>query len=353
MDKKKKEALIIALAEKGETYRDITKKAGVSPNTIKAVLNRAGLDQTTSITSRVFELYSQDKTPLEVAIALGIKAEEVLRYQHEYFMLLGCYEFTKVYPQIKDNPWAYVNLVKLAQNSGVNDDDVAELLDIAKGHLPRVRLEYDRLKAELNSLEDEKSNSAREHQRLCKEISEMKTIVDQLQLTIRESKEENSRLELQKIKLQNFVKNFQDKSLEYNKVKQAIKGQLEYVLADRRQLIRMAVQAVIEILRADPQKFRTFYYNQSTVQPANNEEPLLVEAKQIYEKILESNTNKIVTTVIDNISPMSTFGQKELCGEQAFHPNFDAIENNSNNANNALYDNTITKLQDDDYTDVS
>jgi hypothetical protein len=141
--------------------------------------------------------------------------------------------------------------------------------------------------------------------------------------------------------------------LEYNKVKQAIKGQLEYVLADRRQLIRMAVQAVIEILRADPQKFRTFYYNQSTVQPANNEEPLLVEAKQIYEKILESNTNKIVTTVIDNISPMSTFGQKELCGEQAFHPNFDAIENNSNNANNALYDNTITKLQDDDYTDVS
>jgi hypothetical protein len=29
MDKKQKEALIIALAEKGETYRDITKKAGV------------------------------------------------------------------------------------------------------------------------------------------------------------------------------------------------------------------------------------------------------------------------------------------------------------------------------------
>jgi lambda repressor-like predicted transcriptional regulator len=40
MDKKQKEALIIALAEKGETYRDITKKAGVSPNTIKVVLNR-------------------------------------------------------------------------------------------------------------------------------------------------------------------------------------------------------------------------------------------------------------------------------------------------------------------------
>ena len=51
MNGKQKEALIIALAEKGKTYREITKEAGVSPNTIKAVLNRAGLDQTTSISS--------------------------------------------------------------------------------------------------------------------------------------------------------------------------------------------------------------------------------------------------------------------------------------------------------------
>ena len=54
MDKKQKEALIITLAEKGETYREITKKAGVSPNTIKAVLNRAGLDESTSMHSRAF-----------------------------------------------------------------------------------------------------------------------------------------------------------------------------------------------------------------------------------------------------------------------------------------------------------
>ena len=51
MNGKQKEALIITLAEKGKTYREIAKEAGVSPNTIKAVLNRDGLDQTTSISS--------------------------------------------------------------------------------------------------------------------------------------------------------------------------------------------------------------------------------------------------------------------------------------------------------------
>lgn len=78
MDSKQKEALIIALAEKGKTYREITKEAGVSPNTIKAVLNKAGLNQTTSESSRAFELYVQQKTPLEVAIALNLEADKAI-----------------------------------------------------------------------------------------------------------------------------------------------------------------------------------------------------------------------------------------------------------------------------------
>ena len=146
MDKKEKEALVLAMLEKGESYRDITQKAKVSPNTIKMLANRAGLDESTSISSRTFELYVQQKTPVEVAIALNLEAEKAINYYHQYFMLLGITEFTKAYLQVKDNPWPFVNLVKLAQNSGIRDGEVVELLKIANGYLPRVRLEYDRLK---------------------------------------------------------------------------------------------------------------------------------------------------------------------------------------------------------------
>jgi hypothetical protein len=73
----------LALAEKGKTYREITKEAEVSPNTIKAVLNRTGLDETTSIHSRAFELFSEGKTPLQVAIALNLEAEKIMRYHYE------------------------------------------------------------------------------------------------------------------------------------------------------------------------------------------------------------------------------------------------------------------------------
>jgi lambda repressor-like predicted transcriptional regulator len=104
MDKKQKEALVLAMLEKGESYRDISRKAKVSPNTIKAISNRAGLDETTSISSRAFELYVQQKTPVEVATALNLEAEKAINYYHQYFMLLGITEFTKAYLQVKDNP---------------------------------------------------------------------------------------------------------------------------------------------------------------------------------------------------------------------------------------------------------
>jgi Asp/Glu/hydantoin racemase len=69
---------------------------------------------------------------LDIAIKLNIEAEEAIRLQRQYIILLGCTEFTKVYPQIKDNPWPYVNLVKLIQNAGMSDGEVIELLKIAR-----------------------------------------------------------------------------------------------------------------------------------------------------------------------------------------------------------------------------
>lgn len=46
-------------------------------------------------------------------------------------MLLGITEFTKAYLQVKDNPWPFIDLVKLTQNSRMKDGEVVELLKIA------------------------------------------------------------------------------------------------------------------------------------------------------------------------------------------------------------------------------
>jgi hypothetical protein len=202
MDKKQKEALVLAMLEKGESYRDITQKAKVSPNTIKAISNRAGLDETTSISSRAFELYIQQKTPLEVAIELNLEADKAIHYYHQYFKLIFITEFTRVYLQIKDNPWPFVNLVKLIQNSRMSDVEVVELLRIANRYLPRVRLEYDRVKeeinlskAELNSWKAATSNEARVYQQFCDRNLTLKKREDELQHSVNELEAKESELQ--------------------------------------------------------------------------------------------------------------------------------------------------------------
>ena len=198
MNKKQKEALVLALAEKGATYREITKKAGVSPNTIKAVLNKAGLDESSSISSRAFEFYVQQKTPVEVAIELNLEAEKAINYYHQYLMLLGITEFTRAYLQVKNILWSFVNLAKLVQNAKIGEGEIVELLKIANGYLPRIRLEYDRVKEELNSRKAElsswkaaTSNEVRVYQQFCDRNLALKKREDELQLYINrlESKE--------------------------------------------------------------------------------------------------------------------------------------------------------------------
>jgi lambda repressor-like predicted transcriptional regulator len=91
MDRKQKEALVIALYKKGKTYREIARQAGVSPDTINATLIKAGLDQVSSVASNAFELYDKQKTPAEVAIELGLNADEAIRIHPRLFQAFRFY----------------------------------------------------------------------------------------------------------------------------------------------------------------------------------------------------------------------------------------------------------------------
>ncbi len=168
-----------------------------------AISNRAGLDESSSISSRVFELYVQQKTPVQVAIALNLEAKEAIRFHQEYIMLLGLTEFIKIYIQIKDNLWPFVKLVNLVQKARIGEGEVIELLKIANGYLPRVRLEYDRIneeinsvKAELNSSKAELNNTVRIYQQFCDQNLELKNREDELQYSV--DKLEAKESELQK-----------------------------------------------------------------------------------------------------------------------------------------------------------
>ena len=118
-------------------------------------------------------------------------------------MLLGITEFTRVYLQIKDNPWPFINLVRLVQNLGMGDGEVVKLLKIANGYLPKVRFEYGRINEEMNSTKTElnswkaaTNNEVRLYQDFCDRNLALKRREDELQLNVNEL--EAKKTELQK-----------------------------------------------------------------------------------------------------------------------------------------------------------
>jgi hypothetical protein len=109
----------------------------------------------------------------------------------------------------------FVNLFKLYQNSGTDEGEIIELLRIANGYLPRVRVEYDRVKEEKNSLQAELNswkaalnNEVRTYQQFVDSNIALKKRENELRQTIDEL--EAKKAELQKPKLNEPLPEFHE-----------------------------------------------------------------------------------------------------------------------------------------------
>jgi len=107
LTRQEKEKLILDLYNQGKTYKQIAETARVSPRDIKPVLEKAekerekelgintqeednggtaNQNQTQkkiSISSQAYRLFSEGKTPLDVAIELNIKEPEATKYYRQ------------------------------------------------------------------------------------------------------------------------------------------------------------------------------------------------------------------------------------------------------------------------------
>jgi chromosome segregation ATPase len=113
-----------------------------------------------------------------------------------------------VYFTVKDNPWPFVNLVNLAQEAGIDEQQLISFINTVNSDLPSLKLKHEKLKKEVDSLEQEKRNLAKNNERLCNGISRLQTEEDQLQLSIKELQRDKARLDFQKEKIENFCRTF-------------------------------------------------------------------------------------------------------------------------------------------------
>jgi hypothetical protein len=155
MTRQERERLVIDLYNQGKTYREICKAARISPRDIGIILNKAveekkteGLkeeQQQLSLCTQAYKLFSDRKTPLEVAVTLNLRESEATKFYKEYWKLRQLYNLNMAYEETKGNLEPFLKLYRLSKAAGMNVQQVVNLLKITNTDLPDIQCRYERL----------------------------------------------------------------------------------------------------------------------------------------------------------------------------------------------------------------
>ncbi|MGB0026752.1 MAG: hypothetical protein WBP64_07915, partial [Nitrososphaeraceae archaeon] len=106
-----------------------------------------------SNSSQAYLLFSEGKTPIQVAIKLGLKEPEVHEFYKQYWKLQQLYSLYQVHEHVKEDIWSFVELYRLIKAEGMDINHVKKLLEIANKELPIVQAKYEGLRREVGFLE--------------------------------------------------------------------------------------------------------------------------------------------------------------------------------------------------------
>jgi hypothetical protein len=165
----------------GKIYREISREARISPRDIGIILNKVVEEkkeasqeqqdndddkkhqeqeqQYLSLAAQAYKLFSDRKTPLEVAIALNLRESEATKFYKEYWKLKQLHDLNMVYEETRGDIEPFPKLYRLSKAAGMSARHFINLLEIANTNLPAIQRRYERLKREVSSLEFNKQQS--------------------------------------------------------------------------------------------------------------------------------------------------------------------------------------------------
>src|SRR5918995_4012423 len=224
LTRQEKEKLILDLYNEGKTYKQIAEIARVSPRDIKPVLEKAekerekelGINtqegnngstgnqnqtQKTSTSSQAYRLFSEGKTPLDVAIELNLKEPEATKYYRQYWKLRQLHNLYLIHEEIGDDIFHIVKLHRRMRAGGIEVEQAIHLIKIANNDLHALEQKYQKLKRDVNSLESRKFEEYRTLNDLQDQIDCSERMLKWLKTSCEEEEAKINQLESQKIRL--------------------------------------------------------------------------------------------------------------------------------------------------------
>jgi hypothetical protein len=308
-NRREKEKLVIELYENGSTYHEIAKEARISLRDIKGILDRASGVHTMSNSSQAYQMFSEGKSPTEVAIALDLREPEVIQLYRESWALKQIYDLNSIYLETNGDLWSFVKLYKLSKEAGLNAEHVVRILRLADdNNLLHLEEKYHNLKLEVASLEEMTKSSIRTLQDYDIQLDALGKSFDTYCQLCQEQEVKLNDLQRKRLKEEALVRQFEnDKDL---KIRNVVKEKVYNTLSNGEILLKLAISSVIQSIINNPEYYSLIVYD--NLLPATHNTPsylvntnnwttqsyetiLMNEAKKLYDEL----SKKLVEEILD------------------------------------------------------
>ena len=274
LTRQERERLVLDLYNQGNTIRDIAKQARISFRDIGIILKQISQNKTEvkaehgnngaeknqqqeehqlSLPTQAYKLFSEGKSPLEVAVELNLRESEATKFCKEYWNLKQLNDLNTVYEETKDDVGYFVKLYKLAKAKGMDVKQVVDVLEIANNDLPAIEERFKGLRNDVSMLQSQKRICERNLYQLNHQLATTSRLLNSLHISCERERREIENLYNEKQRLESLVNDFKSDNEEYLKVKQAAHKEEKSVLNDGKILLKFANASVIESLRRNPE----------------------------------------------------------------------------------------------------
>jgi hypothetical protein len=187
MNRAEKEQYVIRLYQENKSTREIAKLMHMSFRDIGSIIKKVKLEaggekgplevddiKSKSKTTQALKLFSELKSPIEVAIALDLPVDQVRTIYRQYWELDGMHRLAQIYEEAKYDVHDLLRLHKMVKDRGMEKQDIINVLDLIKNNqVETLQSKVDNLRDEIKMWEIEKTTARHRVVRLKRTIYEL------------------------------------------------------------------------------------------------------------------------------------------------------------------------------------
>jgi hypothetical protein len=275
LTRQEKEKFVLDLYNQGKTYREIAQELRISPRDIGFILRKAAAEeegeeenekeyadkkteqeeeQQLSISSQAYKLFYTGKGPIDVAIELNLPEQQVTKLHKQYCKLREINSLNMIYEEIGDKHFMSILRLYLdIKSKGISIEQLGNALEIVD-KLPELQKRFESLQNDIRTAEHQKLNLRDEVQLLNVQRGGLEGLLESHQVDYKNKKLEIECLEDEKNRLEDFVNRFKNSNEDYLKIERIVQEKVNSILNHNKLLLVLAVTAVIEAFRNDPNK---------------------------------------------------------------------------------------------------